>query len=186
VSILGIYKDGRMSPEAWDELGAKLVRKEGCGAGYDGRFVGANRGLAMAIDEQVRSNGVSDALLARLTPAATGDAILVLTVAGQPPKSSTVRGTAPPPSSRRGRRSGGTSDRTVSDGNAFEIAASVYSIRQRQRVAWIQMRSTKADVDEAIRQFADRFAAEFPMAACGGWDWQVPISEEQIRQIKEE
>ena len=185
VSVFGVFKDGRMSVESWDDFGPKLVHKEGCVAGYDARFIAANRALSSAIDDQVRSNGVSDALLAKLAPAATGDSILVLTISGKPPKSVEIKSSSRAVNSQRGKPSMGSTE-TISDGNAFEVSASVYSIRQKQRVARLSMRYTGEDTNDALKKFGDQFASEFPMNACAGWNWQVAIDEKQIRDIKEE
>lgn len=184
VSVLGVFKDGRMSPESWDSLGSTILRKQSCSAAYDAQFTSANRALASAVDDQVRSNGVSDALLAKLAPAATGDAILILTVAGRPPQAIGVQPNPQLQSTRRSKSSSG--DSPLTDGNAFEVSASLYSIKLNRRVAIVSMKYTGSDTEDALKQFADRLAVEMPIPVCSVWNWKIGIDEKQIRAIKEE
>src|SRR5262249_50218476 len=86
MSVLGIFRDGRMSADSWNELGDAILPRSGCEPGYNDEFVRANSSLAGAIDDYVRANGVTDGLLDQLAPLAEADAILVLSVAGHPPR----------------------------------------------------------------------------------------------------
>ena len=87
VSVLGVYKDGQMSPDGWESLAPHLAATLGsgpCEPGYNS-LTSTNAPLADAVDEYTRDNGPTDDLLAYIAPAATGDLILVLTFAGQLP-----------------------------------------------------------------------------------------------------
>jgi len=89
VSYFGIFRNGRMSPEAWEDFGKVLSVpfSEGiCQAAYDVVFTAADPELADAIDDYTKENGVSDELLKRFAPLAKGDAILVIAIDGQLPK----------------------------------------------------------------------------------------------------
>jgi hypothetical protein len=89
VSVFGIFRNGRMSPEAWEDLGKVLSTpfSEGvCKAAYDLVFIDANPELADAIDDYTKENGVSDELLEKFAPLAKGDTILLIAIDGQLPK----------------------------------------------------------------------------------------------------
>ncbi len=89
LSVFGIFRNGRMSPEAWEDFGKALSTpfSEGiCQAAYDIVFTDANPDLAAAIDDYTKENGVSDELLAKLAPLAKGDTILLIAIDGQLPK----------------------------------------------------------------------------------------------------
>ena len=89
VSVFGIFRNGRMSPEAWEDFGKALSMPFGegiCKAAYDVVFADANPALAAAIDDFTKENGVSDELLAKFAPLAKGDTILLVAMDGQLPK----------------------------------------------------------------------------------------------------
>ena len=89
VSVFGIFRNGRMSPEAWEDFGKALSEpfSQGiCQAAYDVVFTNANPDLASAVDDYTKENGVSDELLFKLAPLAKGDTILVIAINGQLPK----------------------------------------------------------------------------------------------------
>src|SRR5271170_8131476 len=82
VSVLGVFREGRMSPETWDDIGPKISTAFGrglCPTGYDTKLIADHSDLAAAIDDYTRANGVTDDLLDQLAPAASGDAVLVIT-----------------------------------------------------------------------------------------------------------
>src|ERR1700722_13130989 len=64
VSLLGVYKDGRMNPDVWEQIGPALSTPLGgkCGPGYDS-LVNGNPALSAAIDDYARANGIGDDLL---------------------------------------------------------------------------------------------------------------------------
>ena len=108
VSVLGVFKEGRMSPETWDEIGPKISAAFGkglCPIAYDAKLVTDKPSLAEAVDDYARENGVTDDLLDQLAPAASGDAVLVITVAGRPIKQQrdTSAGQMPPRRTRSSR-----------------------------------------------------------------------------------
>lgn len=89
VSVFGIFRNGRMSPEAWEDFGKALSAPFSasiCKAAYDVVFTDTNPGLADAIDDYTKENGVSDELLAKFAPLAKGDTILLIAIDGQLPK----------------------------------------------------------------------------------------------------
>jgi hypothetical protein len=113
VSVLGVFKDGYLSPESWDFLGPKIspsLHKPQCESGFDNAFVEKNKAAAAAVDDYTRANGVTEPLLTELAPAAQGDLMMLVTVSGHAQKDNSYRpdtgspGIAP----AAGRQGGGT------------------------------------------------------------------------------
>lgn len=193
VSVFGIFKDGRMSPETWDLIGPSLLTKQKCETAYGVDLVAASPALSVAIDDYARANGVTDELLELLAPVAKGDTIMVITVAGRPPQMITPDGGAPRPAPvmrgggrGRGRIPYGSSGRTMSDGNLFEVSASLFSVRLRRSVALVSMAYSGRDVEVALAKFAVRLSEAIPGIACVGWNWDVHVDEAKIRKLSEE
>jgi len=194
VSVLGVYKDGRMSPGGWAILGPHVQPALGggaCAIGYD-VLAPANSPLAEAIDEYTSADGPSDALLAQLAPAARGDLILVLTYAGRLPQHAAVNVTKDPaPNQGRGPQggppgAGGGRFSNVApigpeDPNALDISASVYSIRDARSVALLALQYRGDSVDEAIAKFSAKLAETFPRAVCADWNRDAKIDPDRIR-----
>jgi hypothetical protein len=197
VSVLGLYKDGLMSSEGWGAVAPYLAPALGggrCEIGYDA-LVWSNAPLAEAIDEFARADGPTDDLLGRLSPAARGDLLLVVTFAGKLPQKAMADGGAfgePVPSPGAGTRGnygmgGGGSMRgrprpePVQDTNAVDISASLYSVRQRRSVALVALRYSGATLDDALTKFGAKLAQTLPRMTCVGWNWDVTIDPDRIR-----
>jgi cytochrome c551/c552 len=87
VSVFGIFRNGRLSPEAWDDFGAGLSAPFGqkaCDSAYTRDLANANPELTSVVDDYAKENGVSDELLDRFAPLAKGDTIMVVAMTGQP------------------------------------------------------------------------------------------------------
>lgn len=197
VSVLGLYKDGLMSPEGWGTLAPRLAPALGsrrCEVGYD-ELVSSNPPLAEAIDEFARANGPADDLMAELAPAAKGDLLLVLTFAGKLPQKTAgdagAPGEIPPPAGGRSAGSRGMGGGSMMRGrpppeaprdtNAVDISASIYSVRQRRPVALVALRYSGATLDDALTKFGAKLAETLPQMQCAGWNWDVHIDPERIR-----
>ncbi|HEV3191133.1 MAG TPA: hypothetical protein VGY54_11580 [Polyangiaceae bacterium] len=184
VSVLGVYKDGQMSTEAWNAIAARIAPSLGsptCEAGYGNTLSKTNGGLASAIDDYARDNGPTDELLTELAPAAQGDLILVLTVAGKPPVPKKVSVQDAPPAQgagmgqmRGGRRGGGQGARE--DPNFFEMSALLFSVAQVRSVAVVSMQYSGQNVDEAITNFATKLHGTLPATKCTGWNWNTNVT----------
>jgi hypothetical protein len=105
VSVFGVYKDGRMSSEAWDLVAAQLLGTADaaieppppdspdaslppgpeCNAAYSTSLVTKDMGLFTAVDQYARANGVTEGLLEKFAPSAKGDLIMVITISGHVP-----------------------------------------------------------------------------------------------------
>lgn len=204
VSILGVYKDGRMSAEGWQTLAPHIVPALGggdCVVGYD-VLAASNQILAQAIDDYAEADGPTDDLLTQVAPAARGDSILVLTFAGKLPQrvaSDAGSASATPPTmggargggrmggSRGGSRMRGPAARPSPDEtNALDISASLYSVRDSRSVALLELQYTGASVEDAMAKFAVKLAASFPQAVCAGWNWEAKVDPDRIRQSIDE
>jgi hypothetical protein len=217
VSVLGVYADGRMSGEAWERrLGQRLSPSLGapmCDAGYS-TLSGPSPLLLSAIDDYTRAEGPSDALLAQLAPAAKGDLIVVVTVAGRvpppPASSSSPRASAPGNvlgfggggggrgmggGGMGGGRGGGgrggggrapSSAASAPERSTLEMSASFYSVGQHRPVALVAMQYDGPSFDDAVAKFAQKLAAAMPGTTCVGWDWDIPIDPQHLRDTKEE
>ncbi len=199
VSVLGVYKDGQMSAEAWDALRPRLEPLMGgreCEIAAGGRL--ANGPLFTAVDEYTRTNGPTEDLLAQLAPAAQGDLILVLVEAGSlpppPAKVSVVNSPAPAGPSATGstgaaglntfaqkKHSGNPADQ-----NVLQLTASLFSVAQRRSVALIDLQYSGDSVAEAESEFTARFGRLLPATTCRGWDWHTNVDPEQIRKLAAE
>jgi hypothetical protein len=193
VSVLGVYKDGQMSSDAWSAIGPQVSPALGartCEPGYGSAPVGTTDGvLSSAIEDYARANGPTDDLLAQLAPAAKGDLIVVITFAGRlptpaPPDLGASAASAPTTGGARGAMGAGGaaagggrglqgSRKRPTDTNVLDISASLYSVPQARSVALVSMEYSGASVQDAVSRFAAKLAQEVPASTCTGWDWQA-------------
>jgi hypothetical protein len=203
VSVLGVFRDGRMSTEGWDTFGAKLSAPFGatCDTAYGG-LVAKDQVVSTAIDDYVRANGLGDELFEQLAPAAKGDLILVFTVAGRAgPKaplpadsSSSLASTGAPGAGMGMGRSRGVAPRgpggrmgriPAQNLAAFEVSAVLYSVSQRKSVGVVAMQYDGASADEALQRMSAKLASALPGSTCGGWDLSAKIDDHRIRELIE-
>jgi len=199
VSVLGVFKDGRMSADGWSALAPRLAPALGaqrCEVGYD-ELAAAGGPLADAIDDFARANGPSDELLGELSPAAKGELVLVLTYAGKLPDRSMAdagaagsRSTAPAfgASARGGMRGGGMGGRAPLnseahvDSNVLDLSASLYSVDKARAVALVTMQYSGTSLDDAMSRFAAKLSESLGGSRCVGWNWDNKIDPEKIRR----
>jgi hypothetical protein len=204
VSVLGVFREGRMSPETWDDIGPKISTAFGrglCPTGYDTKLIADHADLAAAIDDYTRANGVTDDLLDQLAPAASGDAVLVITVAGRPVWARTDAGVGAPPQTSAptapGRGSQGmrghgggmgtpTPMRLAIDRNAFEMSASIFSVHDHRSVALVSMGYSGTSGADALQKFVAKLRESLPTFPCVGWHMDTPIDEKKIQEITKE
>jgi hypothetical protein len=199
VSVFGVFKDGRMSPDTWDDVGRGLstaFSSDSCPTEYRDELLATNASLSSAIDDYVRANGIGDELLDAIAPAATGDVVVVFSIAGSvsnaqsqiDPDALHVAG----PSTMMGggrARSGGrasmnpTARRSLSDdATGLDLSASVFSVPLHRSVAMVQMRYFGKSMGEATRQFAAKLGSTLPGARCGAWDQAIRVGD-KIRAL---
>jgi hypothetical protein len=200
ISTLGVQRDGVMSRDGWHALGPEQPAPFGgarCDVAYSNDTFTAVPEVADALDSYIRSNGVTDKLLGQLAPAARGDTILFVALAGRPAIS--TGGSSSGPSSvgrrggggRRGRQqqtgmdpSAATGSNDVGDG--LHVDATLFSIRDHETFGSIEMHYTGASMSDALRAFRVRLEQEFPGASCSGWDWSKPVDAGKIRSLPDE
>jgi len=205
VSVLGVYKDGKMSSEAWDAIAARVSRSLGaarCEAAYTDSVTSLNHALWSAVEEYTLANGPTDDLLAKIAPAARGDLVLVVIVAGKLPTQEKVKiqdvnqnrrsaGNLGPQGSMGGM--GGGAGLSRNSGPMFrppappaavdrlDLSASLFSVPKAASVALVALEYSGESVDEAIAGFTAKLASALPAAMCTGWNWEAKIDPEAIR-----
>jgi hypothetical protein len=205
VAVFGVYKDGRMSSDAWEQVGPGLSQPFGatCEQAY-AQLEARNQPLSGAIDDYARANGVGDELLEQIAPAAQGDLILLITVTGHVgtkgpnlPDTSTLGSGTPGVGSSKYRtgsaigspvgpsgRSSGAMRRPLDTSSAFEMSASLYSVSDKKSVGIVTLEYDGKSVDEAIARLAERLGKELPGSKCGGWSWDTAkVDEQHIREL---
>jgi hypothetical protein len=196
VSVFGVFRDGRMSGESWEQFGTKISQPFGgaaCAAEYGVGFEAANPDLAAAVDDYTRDNGPSDDLLAEFAPMAQGDLILLYTVSGHPPRpdspaaggAASPSGPSPTSMTRGGMQSGrmGATRRGPTDTSVFELSATLYSVSQRRSVGLIALRYSGQNTDDAVAKFTAKLAAEVPATTCVGWKSDAHVDPAAIRKL---
>jgi len=205
VSVLGVYKDGQMSSEAWDAIAARVSRSLGaasCEAAYSRSATSPNEALWSAVDEYTLANGPTDDLLAKIAPAALGDLVLVVIVAGKLPTPKKIKiqdekqnrqaaGNLGPQGGTGGP--GGGAGLTRNHGPMFrppapppevdqlDLSASLFSVPKAASVALVALKYSGESVDDAIAGFTAKLASALPGATCTGWNWEAKIDPEAIR-----
>jgi hypothetical protein len=176
-SVLGIYRDGRLSAGTWLAFAPRLSaawRGLDCGAGYGEELKATNGDAFSAIDAEGNSGDGGDALLEMVAPAAEGEFILVFHVYGEQATSGHVpegprrvlvaHGGGPMASDAAPRAS-------APKRSGFEISGSFYSPLQHQTVAFLMMEHPGPRLEDAFEGFAAKFELAFPTASCAGWQW---------------
>jgi hypothetical protein len=197
VSVLGVYRDGRMDAESWNDLGPRFAPALGaasCSVAYDEALLTNDRALADAVNDHAMQDGPTDGLLDVFAPAAEGDAILLVTVAGHPPSpapsaKSSQTSSSPPANIGGGRRGMGragyppahSAPRPSKD--AFEVSASLYSVREHKTVGLLAMTYTGTSTDAALGAFVERLRSELPHMQCRGWKHDVKIDAQRVRAL---
>ncbi len=193
VSVLGIFRDGRMSADAWGALGPALSGALNapltCEPAFGEQLARKDAELYSSIDDETRQNGITEDLLARVAPKAQGDLILTITIHGTvataggtsptDPSQQSSQGNAPPiprgglGSGRgggRGQQGGGRGMSPVRTATkALELSASLYSVRAQKPVARLNMSYTGTSAEDAVRTFGARVATMMPGSTCRGW-----------------
>lgn len=202
VSVFGVYKDGRMNAEAWADLAPRFASALGsasCGALHTDALLAADHDVATALDDTTRSDGVSEELLEVFAPAAAGETIMVVTIAGRPPGPTILvseprqqpyvspgRNNRAVPGSGMGRTepvSGGPS-RHHDSHDVFEVSATLFSVHEHHNVALVTMSYTGKSADEAIAAFSAKLRTELPGMRCEGWKPDVKVDAERVRTAR--
>jgi hypothetical protein len=190
VSVVGIYREGRLSPDYFDQIAPTIegALGRGCDQGYGEALKSADPTLYEELDQESRQDGVTDDVLARMSPGALGDTLMVIQLygpIGAPGKRPTKGGASAPlpqtpaPYSRgagsmsgRGPRAGGGEEpRAPQSTSDVQIAATLYSRKDHSFVGEVALTYNGKDVDKALRRFGERLNSEMSGAKCAGWKW---------------
>jgi hypothetical protein len=193
VSVLGVFRNGRMSTESWGPLSgplsAALGGSEACEPVFGERLQRENEELYQSIDGEVRDAGITEELLGRLGPRAKGDLILTISVHGGIADSTTEHRTSatqvpnmPSPMRSAGARGArgarGGQNREVPPRGPYsrglELIASLYSVREHTPVARLQVTYGGTSTEEALRRFTAEIGAMAPGSTCRGWTVAAP------------
>jgi len=193
VSVFGVYKDGRLAPEAWDPLRAHLTPIFGtalCEPGYPDMLTPSGTPVLNAVDDFARANGVTDELLDRIGPTAKGDVILLIMETGRPSKEAekTEPAAAPAPTMRgAGRRGAQPLARSrTSEASAFEMVAVLFSPHAHKSVGAIRMTYSGSSMEDAVDTFFRRVGGELPGAKCEGWTGDLHLEVSDVRRLETE
>jgi len=191
VSVLGVFRDGRMNPDAWEQIGGTLSQpfhEALCPAGYGPTLREKQPDLALAVDRATREEGLSDELLDKVAPMAQGELVMAVTLYRYVPRPSHPTTTAPmataaPPGGAMGSRGGGGGFGRGTGGggsgpppqdveeSVFEISVSLFSVKQHHLVARLDMRSSVDEMDKAMLGLQTRLGTVLPQSKCVGWSW---------------
>lgn len=189
VSVLGVYQDGRMSNETWNELDARLAPVLGqpsCEAIWGEDFRRSNPDLFEQIDRTSQAEGVTEDMLDRFSEAALGDAIMVISLHVRRVAESGAQGdatgagsrnpysaTGPLPGSRGAR--GGPPPRPGAirpdrwQGQEIRLAATLFSAKSHQPMGRIVLTYLGTNIDDATRRFVKKIGESLPGSMCKGW-----------------
>jgi hypothetical protein len=188
--VVGLYKDGRLNQDAWEQLGARFSAPFGstCEAFYGAKLNMKAPALGSAVDDFARQNGVSDGLLDELAPMATGDALLLVTMAGPTPHATTSSTASAPMSAPPPARGGGRMGRAGStlggprrmEPDAFELSALLFSKSEHRSITRVALRYTGASFDEAVAKLTERMGTELHGMTCGAWSFDAPVDPARV------
>jgi len=190
VSVFGVYKDGLMNSEAWGGIAGRISNALGqsvCVAGYGGAAFPADRGITAAIDEYTSSNGPTDDFLAQIAPAAAGDLVMVVTVAGRLPIPIKIhvqdqQQNSTGPSGGRGPIRGQHKDKNI-DLNELQLTAQLFSVAESKTVALVNIDYTGQSMDEALDKFAAQVGESLSGSRCAGWNLDAKLDVDKIRSL---
>ena len=191
VSVLGVFHDGRMSADAWDQIGQSLSQpfhEALCPGGYGQPMRAKQPELADRVDRSTREDGLSDELMNKVAPMAQGELVMAVTLyhyvppkpAAQPAAAPVAAPAMPAGGSRRGggggagrsgRGSGPRSSAESVEDSVFEISVTFFSVKRHEMVARVDMRYSGDDVDQATRELQAKLVALLPQSHCVGWAW---------------
>ena len=199
VSVLGVYREGRLDVDGVRALGPELTQSvfhtDSCALAFDQNMRNAKPAVFSALDDATRTDGITEPLLGALAPAAEGEAIFFITMAGEvrgipdgggdrsvPSASNTGMGRQP----NRGGIGRGPMYREARDTSALDLTATIYSIKDKRVVAQLAMTYSGTSEAEAQAQFRAKLAQTFPNTTCVGWTAEKWPTEDALRSLPPE
>jgi hypothetical protein len=204
VSVLGVFRSGALSEEAWQDWSPRLggvLPGGSCEAAWGKALEELDLDLATAVDDATREDGPNDEILGALAPLAGGDSVLLITVSGHARKDlsadtkSLAAVAAPTGMGRgmgrgmgqgmgRGRAMGRGTGRPPSE-DALVMTATLYSTGERRTTLRVDMTYTGRSADEATRRFVLELGKAMPDASCASWNWDAPLRAAALRALDE-
>jgi hypothetical protein len=185
VSVFGVFKSGRMSPEYWDRIGSVISNAFGhdkCEAVYGERLQNEDSQLFSKIDDDTKENGITDGLLAQMATRAVGGYILSMSAYGELrdeshaksalQRSAQSSGGSPRAMRNRGGMGAHQARSEAVDQTGLQMSVTLFSIEARGFVAKVEMRYTGSSIDDAAAKLADRVRVVMPNLTCAGWRWK--------------
>jgi hypothetical protein len=186
ISLFGVYQDGRMSPDAWTEIGSKLSPVLGqklCEVAYGNKLREADPQLFFDLDKATQSEGITEDLLDKFVPAAQGETIGVVSLhirgpSGQridtydatgittrnvPAQGTRIRQSMAPPPVASG----------VWQLGEIRLIATLFSRRTHTTAARITMIYAGSNLAEAIQKFVAKIGDSWSGSTCRGWTWDA-------------
>jgi hypothetical protein len=178
VSVLGVFADGLLTPDAWASFAPRIssaLQGSPCDSGYSETLHAARPELFSTLDRDARTDGIGDELFAKVAPAALGDHIIAFEMHGTPPGHAAGEQIARPPVllAHGGGRSDVGPRLHISDSHPLEISASLFSVRLHHTVAAVRMEYRGSSRSEAITNFSDKLRSALPGSVCTNWDWSA-------------
>jgi hypothetical protein len=188
ISLLGVYQDGRMSPDAWAEIGSKLsplLGKKACDVAYDTKLRDISPELFTDLDKATQSEGITEEILDKLVPAAEGDTIGVVSLHIRGAAGQRLDGTDPTGLSYQTNNSRLPGSRSRQPPSLRPVApttwqlgeirmiATLFSKKTHTTTARLTMIYTGNNIDEAIGKFVAKVGESWPGSTCRGWKWEA-------------
>lgn len=176
-SIFGVLRDGLMREDGAAMLGAAIFRafqNTACELAYDDKLGRSNPELFGYLDKRARDDGITDDLLEKVAGHAKGDFIVAFQMFGAPPGHGQRTSAPTPVLLAHGGDAHGPSPYPRSSphkaASAFEVSATLFSLRLHRTVASLRMEYSGGSVADAMNRFADKLAATFSNLTCAGWN----------------
>jgi len=172
ISVLGVFKDGRMNEVHWDDVGTALAPALGgtCELGFTERLKLEEPDVFSKADAETKENGVTDDLFKQFATRARGEALLAMTIVGHVHGGSSFRAETMEKTTGKSTSKGRSAKAAAEPG--LDISLALYSVPAHETALTVHLHYTGASVDEALQMFADKVHSLLPGAKCAGWRWK--------------
>ena len=182
VSVFGVFRDGRLSPESWAEFGPPIsaaLGQKSCDIAYGEGLQKENPEMFSAVDDDARANGITEDMLDKFASMAKGELIMTISVHNRERQTIIATEGVDPlraASMQQPKRGGGRRQppgQTTVEGGV-EIAASLYAVRLHRSMARVAMQYTGPSMEDALRRFVAKLNTLIPGSTCLGWSLISP------------
>ncbi len=173
ISVLGVFKDGRINESNWDDVGTALASVLGsstCELGFAERLKLEEPEVFAKADSESKESGVTDDLLKPFAARARGTAILAMTISGRLHAGPSFRAETMEKTTGKSTKRGKSAKAREETG--LEITLALFSVEAKQTAVSLHLRYTGGSTEEAFQLFADKLRRLVPGAHCEGWRWK--------------